>query len=323
MSSTPPPSPGSRKTTVSMDEGARRNAEKTVLGEFRSIDTQPTKRRKKRTVSKPAKWTKASKRVAMACGILLLLAIGGAFLISRNDVMDQELREAAVPSRKVIVPVPNEELGDLNEVEAKFFSTDPMVVASSFANAITVEERAAYVLDASNADAYPEHARTAIPISITSSGMGIDAHTQYAEYEAIFPDVGSRLIAVVPTADGPKVDWDCYARLGTAEWPAILGGGVEKAEVRVVVRPSDYYNFAYSDDKEWLAYEVSSPDLESSVFAYARMRGDLANDLENVFVRSDGKPVKLILRLTKSPAGLPHRQFVLSAVVAEGWAKRK
>ena len=322
MSSIPSSDSGARRTTVSIGEGSRRKAEKAVLGEVRSIDpAETTKRRKKRKGSKPAKSTKAFKRVVLIAMSLLLLAIGAVFMLSRLKVMYEEMREAAAPSRKEVTPVPKEKLEDLSEVETKLFSSDPKGVATSFAYAKTVGERLEHVLDASNVEAYPEQARTAIPTRITAFGMGNAGDVRYAQYKALFSDGGLRLIAVVPTEGGPKVDWDCYARFGTAEWPDILEGEVDKAEVRVLVRPSAYYNYSFSDDKEWAAYEISSPDFDGSIFAYVHRDEDDGIALGGIFSRSNGKPVRLIVELTKSAEGLSHRQFVISDLGNVGWVK--
>lgn len=324
MSSIPIPDPGSRKTNVSIGGGSIGKTQKAFLGKFRTIETtEPVKRRKKRKGSKLANWTTIPKLLVLVSVLVLLIAIGEALMHSRLKVMKERTSASATPFEEGFIPAQNAELVKLNKVETELFTSDPKNHATSFVYAKTVEERSGYVRDASNVGAYPEQARTAIPMRIKDYDVGNDGEGQYAQFLAEFSDGGERMIAVVPTDRGPKVDWDCYARFGTAAWPNILGGQVEKAEVRVIVRPSNYYNFAFSEEKEWLAYEVSSPDLQSCIFAYAKKGSDLATHLEKVFVSGDGKPMRLILELTKSAEGLPHRQFVLSGLIAQGWVKWK
>ncbi len=102
MSSIPQRGSSSRKTTVTIGEGARRNTEKAILGEVRMIEpSEPTERRKKRKTGKPAKRPQVFRYVVIAS--ILLVALGCVWL--KSHLTAKKEKQAAAHSRQEIVPV--------------------------------------------------------------------------------------------------------------------------------------------------------------------------------------------------------------------------
>ena len=71
---------------------------------------------------------------------------------------------------------------------------------------------------------------------------------------------GRRLLYVVGTDEGPRVDWDAYVRYGTAAWELFLQGEVAEATVRVFPSASDYFDGSFKDREKWSAYALKSPE---------------------------------------------------------------
>lgn len=322
MSTIPNRSSGARKTTVSIGEGARRKAERNTLGEIRSIEPQEPNRRQKKRAYKPRKWSRETWILVIATALILVLASGGAFLKIRNIVEKQEAREAVSPSKKKeIMPVPKTVMAGLSDMEVNVFTADPAELAKAFANASGAEARTRFVRDTSRLSEYPAQAIDEIPIKITRIATGNDGESLYPQYKATFAESPPRLIAVVPTPAGPRVDWDCYARYSSAPWEKILAGEAGEAEVRVTVKEEAYYNFAFRDDSKWVSYEIASLELDASLYGYAEKGGETDIALRSALAQNPKKGSRMILELAKSDEGLPHRQFLIKRMFCQGWVK--
>ncbi|HCC20722.1 MAG TPA: hypothetical protein DEP88_05685, partial [Verrucomicrobiales bacterium] len=64
----------------------------------------------------------------------------------------------------------------------------------------------------------------------------------FRAFPAIFSDGSRRVICVLITDDGLRVDWDSYAFYGTATWPELLSGERKTADIRALASQRSYYN---------------------------------------------------------------------------------
>lgn len=163
---------------------------------------------------------------------------------------------------------------------AKDEVVSPVAAAEAFLAAESLEERLEWTRNGEETRALMEADGVApeialFPIArVDLISMGIvrtETHI-YDLFGCLLENGSSRLVAVVMTDEGPRVDWEAFARHQPETWEAILGKGAreEPVLVRVFVERSDYYNFEYEDEELWTCYRITSPDLDVPLFGYGK-----------------------------------------------------
>jgi hypothetical protein len=74
---------------------------------------------------------------------------------------------------------------------------------------------------------------------------------------------------VLGTPEGPQVDWDAYARHGSASWQDLWSGRAQRAVVRVFCEPSTERPEPFDDQKKWTCFRLVSPDLPQPLLGFA------------------------------------------------------
>jgi hypothetical protein len=139
----------------------------------------------------------------------------------------------------------------------------------------------------------------------------------YQRFQVKLKGGSSRLLAVIPGADGAKVDFECYTRHGSATWPDLMAGKATEAEVvRVAIKPSVHYKHLFSDEDIWRAFMASSPDLEDPFYLYVRRGSKEEKRLINF--RSQ-KPARATLAIRSIKDSHQQRQFEVTAIHGRGW----
>lgn len=135
------------------------------------------------------------------------------------------------------------------------------------------------------------------------------------------PEGGRRLLAVVATPVGPKVDWPSFARHDQMGWDSFWDrSGEEEIPVRVYLELADYYNFEFEDLNAWQCYAISSPDLDEVWHGYASRGSDLNRGLRYL-VKNGGRP-RVILRIKRSEgSNETQRQVLISGIDQAGWIR--
>ena len=143
-----------------------------------------------------------------------------------------------------------------------------------------------------------------------------------ARFVANFADNSSRLICIVSSENGLRVDWDCYARYNNKALPEMLAGKTQTAELRVFIRKSDYYNFSYKDDQQWTPFELESPDFEQLVYAYSLKGTTTGKLLDAALSRmAPGKGLQVTLQISSKQDSHKRKQFSIDRVYAFGWVR--
>ncbi|MCP5538410.1 MAG: hypothetical protein H7A51_19520 [Akkermansiaceae bacterium] len=211
--------------------------------------------------------------------------------------------------------------------EEPAFDNDPNVVANAFLAATDPSERLKMARNWRDVKAhmtsYHAEALNGKTIGLGPVKIGNVGGITCSSYEVVLASGDMRQLTVVPTEDGMKVDWDAYARYGTATWSQILAGTVKSADVRVRVKPVGHYIFAFRDDTRWRCYLLSSPDVNQSVYAYAKVGSTTHEILKSAATQFDGPGARLTIRISSTKEGLKHRQFNLDRVLAIGWVLNK
>ncbi len=201
----------------------------------------------------------------------------------------------------------------------------PEEVASKFAKAETTEERLKWVRN-------PEGVAEALRAFFESGPGATERVTSVAEkgpmqtetvtferFVARLQDGGERLVCVVLNNNEGKVDFDSYARRGSAPWSELLSGAVEGAEeMRVSAEPGKYYNFGFADEKNWRHFRADTPDLEVSLDLYAALGSETAKKMEEAVAEGEGSVTLSIRAVDDSHK---RRQFEITKVLTAGWVR--
>ncbi len=201
----------------------------------------------------------------------------------------------------------------------------PIRVAEAFAQATTHEMRMKLVREPERVGAMMKAFFQSGPgvageiAGIDEMGAASTVDFAFQRFQVRLKDGGSRLMCVVFTVDGPKVDFECYARHGSATWDELLGGKVAEAdEVRVFVEQGFTYVYDFGDDEKWSCYLATTPDFDGTLNFYAPRGSDLDTKLKK---QTAGGPMRATLAIRPLGDSYKHRQFEVTAVHAAGWIR--
>jgi len=126
-------------------------------------------------------------------------------------------------------------------------------------------------------------------------------------------------MCMVETPDGWRVDWESWVGWSEMSWPAFLAEKPKRAALfRVVLRETQYYNYAFADEQRWKSYRLESPDGEHAVFGYVERGGGLDKRIRPA-ESSAHDPFILMLRFP--PDADTTNQVIIDQVIAEGWVE--
>jgi hypothetical protein len=206
----------------------------------------------------------------------------------------------------------------------KWHGPVPSVVAERFIKAKTHEERLEWVR-------HPEEVGAAMkaffregpgateqigglhPLATESSGDLV-----YESYGVEINGSPDRLLSVSVDPRGAKVDFECYARLGSVAWADLTSGKVtEAAELRAVLQPGGYFLNVFADEQKWLHFKASSPDGEETVDFYLDRGHPLVREIQQI----EGPLFRATLSVRAVNGSERHGQFEISSVKALDWVE--
>ena len=124
-------------------------------------------------------------------------------------------------------------------------------------------------------------------------------------------------LAYVETPQGVKIDWESRVGWSDMSWEQFLTSKPITAQVfRLVLCPTDYYNFAFSNDNKWQAYRLISPDGKHLLYGYAE-RGSVMNS--KLRPSLDNLQIPMMLALKFPANATSDNQVLIDKIVAEGW----
>jgi len=198
-------------------------------------------------------------------------------------------------------------------------------VAHAFVAETDAEKRLAYVRDPElikqHLPSYPEQARSHPAKDIKYMGHSELNGSVVSAYAAAFEDGSFRMLSVVQTESGPKVDWDSYARYGSASWQDLFSGKVESAEVRVFVRPGDYHVGQFRDRHQWTCFKLETPDNDRIMYAYAPAASDISKRMQTYVMKSRTFRQHMTLKIKSVDGSGKNALFVVDELLAMGWVR--
>ena len=197
-------------------------------------------------------------------------------------------------------------------------------VVNRFVNARTMDERLAVVRDPDRVRPLVESFEPKVGLgkatALNPFGGGTDGRNPYDIFVATFEDNRSRLVCVVRTPSGPLVDWEAFSRQGTVTPEALLSGSATAGEMRVLAKPTNYFNYGFKDDGTWLALDLANSDWSQSLTGYVRRGGPAANLLLKTWANPN-EARRLLLEVAAENDSGRHAQVVIRKILALGWVK--
>lgn len=163
------------------------------------------------------------------------------------------------------------------------YQTPPRKIAERFAHSTDVEERLAL-------SRFPDHSRSLLKVyppdaqnqparRLKSLGYFAASGTPMEVFLAYQKDGTTRMVAVTGTREGPRVDWDAYARHSSVPWNEFFAGRSPEIIARVTVRPGEFYSRNFQDRDQWICFSLDNPDLEEGFYGYLPRHSSLADRL--------------------------------------------
>jgi len=140
----------------------------------------------------------------------------------------------------------------------------------------------------------------------------------YQSFGLLLPDGTGRLVQVVETSDGPKVDFKAYVEWCSVPPDELLAGKVEQAdEVRAILRPSTYYNFEFASSEQFLAFSATLAGQSEQLTVYVPREGDAVEPLARAVQQIGMHPATFSLQSVGE--SYQRQQFLLSELKAIGF----
>ncbi len=165
---------------------------------------------------------------------------------------------------------------------------------------------------------YPEEARAGVGEIQRMLGHQGDGANPVTAFVVAFPSGNVRLLEVVGTPDGPRVDWDAYARYGTASWEDLLSGKAEQALVRVFCEPSSERLEPFGDQGRWTCFRLSSPDLPQAALGFAEVGSVREKMMKQLILGTPNYRQHFVLEIVRY-AGKEEPLFDIRRCMAVGW----
>lgn len=126
-----------------------------------------------------------------------------------------------------------------------------------------------------------------------------------------------RMIAL-NRADDWKISWEAMTGWSEVDWETIKRDRPRETLLcRAMVKRSDYYNFGFADESEWLCFFLSSPDGERGLYGYVRRGSEAHAKLD--FLEGQ-QTVPFVLRIRYPDEAPADNQVLIEEVVARDWA---
>lgn len=146
----------------------------------------------------------------------------------------------------------------------------------------------------------------------------IQADIVYQSFGLLLPDGTGRLVQVIKTSDGPRVDFKAYVEWCSAPRDELVAGTVEQAdEVRAILRPSTYYNFEFASAERFLAFSATLAGEKEPLTVYVPRDSPAAETLVRAVRQVGMHPATFSLRAV----GESHKrqQYLLTDLKATGF----
>ena len=195
-------------------------------------------------------------------------------------------------------------------------------VAREFLKESDPEKRLQWVRNADEVKArlaeYPEEARSEVGEIEKVLGHQMDGGRSVTGFVVAFSSGNLRLMEVVGTPEGPRVDWDAYARHGTASWEDLWSGKAKQALVRVFCEPSTERPEPFEDQGKWTCFRMSGPELPQAALGFAQVGHVREKMMKQVVLGTPNYRQRFTLEIVRHE-GKHEPLFEITRCLAVGW----
>lgn len=143
---------------------------------------------------------------------------------------------------------------------------------------------------------------------------------EIARYGVLMEDGGKRLLSIVRTPDGAKLDFHTYSRHTSVPWPDLLAGRAPGGEVRIFVSPGRYHAAPFDSSADWLPVAGGSPDVGADLLLYVRRGTPECAAIEGALPAA---PQRVTISIAPVLESWRQRQFQITAFHAMEWLGRQ
>jgi hypothetical protein len=191
-------------------------------------------------------------------------------------------------------------------------------VARAFVTETDPEQRLRWVRQAEavrpRIDAYPAAARD-VPGEIERVIGHANGTTAFV---VALPSGERRLLEMVTTPEGPRVDWDAYARYGSESWEDLWSGAAQTAVVRTFCEPSTEAPAPFDDRAQWTAFRMDGPDFGQVLLGFAATGSVRERKMREIILGSPKYRQRFVLRIRRHE-GKHEPLFEILECLAVGW----
>ena len=260
----------------------------------------------------PGRWVAGAAIAALLLGLILLFFLRPAH--ETGNAPSKESLAAPAFGKEGSLADPNDWQGPL-----------PAEIARLFTTAQTHAQRLELIADPVKDGYWMERffregggAKEKVS-TLTPMGSVNTDRTSFERFQVSLEDGGNRLLCVIVSTRGAKVDFRSYARFCSESWEDLLSGRSKIAEeVRVFIEPGSAYLHEFSDDLKWSSYIATSPDTPEPLYFYAARDSETDMELAEM---TGGTAMRATLAIRSTGESSRHRQFEITDVVAAGWVK--
>lgn len=277
---------------------------------------KPKRRKSRKKIPKSVWWIRV---VAFALFVLMLGA--GILFYLRQTGEDRQAGEELASPHKQVIQEDSFNPGNANEWKGPV----PRQIAESFSKATTHEERLQWVRDGGrvaplmerffrDGPGANEKILEIVPMPPESNGT-----LTFQRFLVRLENDKDRLLCVVLTDEGGKVDFECYARHGAAAWSDLLSGKAsESSEVRVFVEPGFAYMYEFSDDQKWRSIMATTPDYEDPLYFYVLRNSEVDKKLRE---QTSGNQMRATLAIRSVQNSYEKKQFEVTEMLSPSWVR--
>jgi hypothetical protein len=209
--------------------------------------------------------------------------------------------------------------------QAMTANSEPQLALEKFLAAPTIEEKLAFVVNPKAVeqqmrDFYANHPVGVVDYQRIESEVKSGA--SFIEFRVVLKDGTKKFAAVVPSPDGPRVDWPSFVALGDLEWEQMRQDRPQKPTLmRVLAATSTHFTGYFRDAKNLRCVQLvpAGNPTAPPVYGYVPSGTDLDKDLDYWLRSSGGKLAPLTVKLCYSPMAMENDQVWITELVVPGW----
>lgn len=120
-----------------------------------------------------------------------------------------------------------------------------------------------------------------------------------------------------------KMDWKATTGYGTAGFEELETGAGDAGEIRGRIAPSGFYTLTFPDT-EYRSYRLTSPDVDTAIWVYAKQGGEPDLKLKKIFMGGGlaweaVKSMDALVSMARGPEGSFSNQWMLTKIHGFSW----